>query len=152
EVQSAIDKKTMSGQFDFVGKVAEDQKWALYEKADLFVMPSKSENFGIAIAEAMACGVPVITTRGTPWEELVTHRCGWWIEPNPVALADALRHALSLSDAERHEMGRRGRQLIESKYTWPRVAGEMKSVYEWVLGLGPKPNCVLSVGDEVTSL
>jgi hypothetical protein len=50
---------------------------------------------------------------------------------------------MSLTDDRRREMGERGRQLITSKYTWPPIAWQMKSVYEWVLGTGPKPSCVI---------
>ncbi|MEZ5591148.1 MAG: glycosyltransferase [Gammaproteobacteria bacterium] len=50
----------------------------MLESADLFVLPSFSENFGVVIAEALAHGVPVITTRGTPWKGLLQHGCGWW--------------------------------------------------------------------------
>ena len=128
---------------EFVGPVEGAKKWELYRSADLFVLPSHSENFGLVVAEALASGVPVITTKGTPWQELETHRCGWWIDIGAEPLVRALREALSLSDAERQEMGARGRQLTESKYTWPKVAQQMKSVYEWVLGTGPRPECVL---------
>jgi glycosyltransferase involved in cell wall biosynthesis len=109
----------------------------------LFVLPSHSENFGIVVAEALASGVPVITTRATPWEELVTHRCGWWTENGPEPLAAALRDALSRTDEERREMGRRGRQLVDQKYSWPGIAAQVHAVYRWMLGEGEKPECVV---------
>jgi glycosyltransferase involved in cell wall biosynthesis len=142
EVKTEIRKLKLENCFEFVGEVAGDRKWELYRQADLFVLPTYSENFGIVIAEALACGVPVITTKGTPWQELQTHRCGWWVEVGAEALLGALRLALSASPEERREMGERGRALVKSKYTWPAVAAQMKSVYEWVLDLGPKPECV----------
>ena len=58
-------------------------------------------------------------------------------------LAAALREAMALSDSARLEMGLRGRKLVEEKCSWPKIAAEMKSVYEWVLGQGPKPECVV---------
>ena len=146
EVQAELRKHKMEKCFEFVGEVPDDKKWELYRSADLFVLPTKSENFGIVIAEALACGLPVITTCGTPWEELRQHRCGWWIEMGPEPLAATLREAMSLTDDRRREMGERGRQLIISKYTWPPIARQMKSVYEWVLGNGPKPACVNILG------
>lgn len=143
ELQTAIRLRRLEADFEFVGPVEGEAKWDLYRSADLFVLPSHSENFGLVVAEALACGVPVITTNGTPWQDLEIHRCGWWVEIGAEPLANALRAAMGLTDGERREMGERGRRLVGSKYTWPRVAEQMKAVYEWMLGLGPKPECVL---------
>jgi glycosyltransferase involved in cell wall biosynthesis len=142
QVEAAVREKGLAHEFDFIGQVPDGNKWDLYFRSNLFVLPSLSENFGLVIGEALACGVPVIATRCTPWEELLTRRCGWWIDSGPKPLAEALRHATALTDAQRHEMGARGRSLIESKYTWANVAREMKSVYEWLLGIALKPGCV----------
>ncbi len=143
EVEAAIRTEGLDRDFSFVGKVDGDAKWGLYQQADLFVLPSHSENFGIVAAEALACGVPVIATRGTPWEDLATHRCGWWIKIGSEPLAAALAEATALPDDARREMGRRGRQLMETKYTWPRVAAQMRAVYGWMLGEEPKPDCIV---------
>jgi glycosyltransferase involved in cell wall biosynthesis len=144
EVKAEAKRRQVERDFSFPGPVDGAAKWDLYRSADLFVLPSHSENFGLVVAEALGCGVPVITTRGTPWEELETHRCGWWIQNTPEALADALREATSRTDNERREMGARGRKLVEENYTWPGVAKRMKAVYEWMLRTGPKPECVLA--------
>jgi glycosyltransferase involved in cell wall biosynthesis len=143
EVERAIRDQGLEKQFHFPGSIQDDKKWELLAKADLFVLPSFSENFGIAVAEALASGVPVITTKSTPWPELVTRRCGWWVDIGVEPLAAALREAMALSDGERREMGLRGRRLVEEKYSWPRIAREMLSVYEWVLGKGERPACVV---------
>jgi glycosyltransferase involved in cell wall biosynthesis len=119
------------------------QKWELYRRADLFILPSHSENFGMVVAEALACGLPVITTKGTPWEALTQHRCGWWVDVGVEPLADALRAAMALDDAERCEMGSRGRRLVEHEYTWSIVAKQMVSVYRWVLGQAERPACLI---------
>ncbi len=142
EVKAEIGKRKLETCFEFIGEVPDAKKWDVYRSADLFVLPTKSENFGIVIAEALACGVPVITTKGTPWEELNTHLCGWWVEIGAKPLAQALAQAMSFSDEERREMGSRGRKLVEENYTWPAAAQKMVAVYQWMLNAGPKPECL----------
>ena len=61
-------------------------------------------------------------------------------------VAVALRELMEMTDEERAAMGARGRKLVEEKFTWPKVAAQMKEVYEWVLGNGPKPSCVQTLG------
>lgn len=140
-VESAIQRQGLADAFCFLGPVPKDQASEVYASADVFVLPTHSENFGQVVAEALACGVPAITTRGAPWEELRSHRCGWWIDIGARPLAEALREALALSDDERQAMGSRGRALVERQYAWPAVAAKMVAVYEWMLG-GPAPACL----------
>jgi glycosyltransferase involved in cell wall biosynthesis len=144
ELEAAITTRGLDGTFEFLGPVEGEGKWALFRDADLFVLPSHSENFGMGIAEALGSGVPVITTRGTPWVDLVHCRCGWWEEVGVAPLARALREAMRLTAQERSEMGRRGRELVEQKYSWRHVAAEMKSLYAWLLNQGDRPPCVVS--------
>jgi glycosyltransferase involved in cell wall biosynthesis len=127
----------------FPGPAYAEDKQTLYRRADVFVLPTHSENFGIVIAEALSYGVPVITTTGTPWQELERRDCGWWIELSEQNLAAALKTAINLPDGQRRAMGRRGRWWMEQSFGWPRVAAEMKAVYKWVLGGGRPPACVL---------
>jgi glycosyltransferase involved in cell wall biosynthesis len=143
QLEAEIRERGLSGEFSFVGPVTGDSKWVWYREAALFVLPSHSENFGIVVAEALACGVPVITTRGTPWEDLNAHRCGWWTDIGPEALAKALREATTQPVAGRVEMGTRGKRLVEEKYTWPGIAAQMHRVYSWMLGQAPKPDCIV---------
>ena len=143
DIEAEIRKLKVENDFEFIGPVEGEAKWDLYRSADLFVLPSHSENFGLVVAEALACGVPVITTKGAPWEELVTQHCGWWIDKGVEPLTAALREAMALSDEQRKTMGQQGRRLVEQNYSWPKIAVEMKSVYEWVLGGGARPGCVV---------
>ena len=142
EVESELRAGGVEKDFQFVGELDGDSKWATLSSADLLVLPSHSENFGIAVAEALACGVPAIATRGTPWEDLVTHRCGWWCDNGADALAATLRDALARPESELREMGARGRALVETKYSWSGCAAQMLEVYRWMLGQGAKPDCV----------
>ncbi len=125
----------------YVGVVDGAAKSALYLGADLFVLPTFSENFGVVVAEALAHGLPVITTHGAPWADLPVHDCGWWIPIGVEPLAAALREAMALSDADRAAMGARGLAYVR-RYDWAAIAGDMAAVYRWVLGRGGRPACV----------
>lgn len=116
-----------------VGGVYGDEKWRLFQTSDFFVLPTHSENFGLAIAESLASGTPVITTVGTPWHDLNDSNSGAWIEIGTQPLVEALRRFLALSDEELEAMGRNGRKLIEEKYSAHVMAKEMMKVYETLI-------------------
>lgn len=107
-------------------------KHTLFSIASLFVLPSRSENFGLAIAEAMSYKIPVITTTGTPWEELEQHDAGWWIQLTQENLDKAMEEALSSRDRQLKEKGLRCYNLIK-KYDWNTQAAKMKQCYEKIL-------------------
>ena len=113
-----------------VGGVYGDEKWRLFQTSDFFVLPTHSENFGLAIAESLASGTPVITTVGTPWNDLNDSNSGAWIEIGTQPLTKTLRKFLALSDEELEAMGRNGRKLIEEKYSANVMAEEMMEVYK----------------------
>jgi glycosyltransferase involved in cell wall biosynthesis len=117
----------------FIGAVYGADKARQFANTDLFVLPSRSENFGIAVAEALAAGVPVITTKRTPWRE-IEGSCGWWVEPTSESIATALDAAMRLSDAERVAMGAKGRALVETRYQWPAVGRAMVAAYGELVG------------------
>ena len=119
--------------FILTGALDDEKKWDAYYRADLFVLPTYSENFGIVVAEALWAGVPVITTKGTPWKDLVDHNCGWWIEVGVEPLVEALKEAMSISPEELREMGHKGHVLVHDKYCWEAVTRAMVSGYEEVI-------------------
>lgn len=141
KVKGRVKELGLEDRVVFTGALNDDKKWAAYARADVFVLPTYSENFGIVVAEALWAGVPVITTKGTPWGELETAKCGKWIDlpsegSNPSAwsaLVAAIREMMSLSDDERRQMGANGRRLVEEKYTWTAVVKEMVKGYERIL-------------------
>jgi glycosyltransferase involved in cell wall biosynthesis len=123
----------------WIGEVPDAEKWDLYQSADLFVLPTFSENFGIVVAEALAAGVPAIVTRGAPWAALDIHRCGWWIDIGVEPLAATLAEATGATDTARTAMGARGRAYVEEALSWDALGRQMLDAYAWVLGHGPKP-------------
>lgn len=142
EVERLIRELGVEG-VEWVGEVDDQAKWDLYHGADLFVLPTFSENFGIVVAEALAAGVPAITTKGAPWAVLEERSYGWWIDIGVEPLVAALKEAVSLSDDRRIEMGRRGLAYVEEKLSWVHVAAEMRAAYAWVLGRGDRPESIV---------
>ena len=128
---------------EFSGALLGEQKWQAYRDADLFVLPTHTENFGIVIAEALASGVPIITTHGTPWNGLLSHECGWWIKPTVEALTETLWVALEKDKPELQVMGMKGREYAR-EFDWQQIAQQTTDVYRWILGLGPRPDCVIT--------
>jgi glycosyltransferase involved in cell wall biosynthesis len=119
-------------------------KTRAYQRSDLFVLPTLNENFGNTIAESLAMGTPVITTKGAPWEGIVAHNCGWWVDHGVSPLAAALDQAMGLDSARLAEMGRAGRRWMEKDFSWETVASSMLSVYLWLSGMGDRPSCVIT--------
>jgi glycosyltransferase involved in cell wall biosynthesis len=111
-------------------------------RASLFVLPSHGENFAVAVAEALAHGTPVISTKGTPWSGLVDNGCGWWVERGADGITAGLMAALAHSATDLAVMGRAGRQWMERDFGWERIARETRSVYVWLKQGGPPPACV----------
>jgi glycosyltransferase involved in cell wall biosynthesis len=144
DVQAALQRAGLSAQFHFAGLVDGQAKTRLFREADLFILPSYSENFSMAVAEALAHGLPVLTTKGTPWKELPARNCGWWVDVSVDGLAGALEEATRVDACKLREMGQEGRRLVEERFSWEKIGVEMRSVYEWILGVGPKPACVVS--------
>ncbi len=133
-----------SDRLRFSGPLFGDRKDTAFRRADLFVLPSHSENFGFVVPEAMQYGLPVITTTGTPWDVLTREHCGWRVAPSPSDIAAALSEAIALSDAERAAMGARGRSIVDRDYRWPAIAARFSAVYDWLLKAGspPPPNSI----------
>lgn len=129
-LKQQIMDKGLQDIIQLIGGVYGDKKWELFQASDFFVLPTHSENFGLAIAESLASGTPVITTVGTPWNDLNSSNSGAWIEIGTQPLVNALRRFLTLSDEELETMGKNGRKLIETKYSAKVMAEEMKEIYQ----------------------
>jgi glycosyltransferase involved in cell wall biosynthesis len=127
---------------DISGPVYGTEKTALLAGAELFALPTLNENFAMTVAESLAAGTPVISTKGAPWAGLETECCGWWIEHGVEPLAAALRTALALPDEERRAMGARGRAWMARDFAWDGIARQMAGVYRWLVQGGEPPACV----------
>jgi len=128
-----IQELDLSGTVKMIGHVAGDAKRKLFETADVLIAPSHTENFGIVVSEALAHGVPVIASRGTPWRRVEEIGCGLWTDNDPVSLATAMKRITSMP---LREMGCRGRQWMQREFAWDSLAEQMSGVYRNLISTG----------------
>ncbi len=126
----------------FLGFLSGEEKDKALASASVVAMPSEFENFGNVVPEGLMRRIPCIATKGSPWEELESHHCGWWVDYRQDAIAEAILQAKSLSRTELEEMGERGRHLMEENYAVDKIAAKLKCLYEWILGEAEKPSFV----------
>ena len=141
--------KTVQSKIEYAGPrislqpaVYGEEKTRFLHRADLFILPSETENFGISVAEALAHEIPVVVSQGAPWEGIVSRECGWWVSNSADAYASALDHAMQLPCSVRREFGRRGRTWMIKDYAWQTISKQMRASYQWLKGEGPQPDCV----------
>ena len=126
-------------QVEFPGPLYGAAKSQAYWDADLFVLPTHSENFGMVVAEALAHGCPAIVSTGAPWSGLQTECCGWWVANDVDTLATTLTCGMQLPVEELAAMGQRGRAWMERDYGWAAIGKKMDVAYRWLLSGGEPP-------------
>ena len=142
EIKRLVIQENLQESISISDPVFDELKKEKYLSADIFVLPTFSENFGMVVVEAMSHGVPVITTKGAPWEELELFKAGWWIEIGVESLTQALINAIYTPKQKLIEMGLNGRKLVAQKYSIENVAKQMLELYSWVLHKGSKPDFI----------
>lgn len=133
EIISIINEKKINDIVYVIGPQYSKNKIISYEMSSCYVLPSKGENFGITIIEAMSRSKPVITTTNTPWSDLNNYSCGWWINRNKHEFKNVLINLLSSSDDKLKKMGSNGKKLVIEKYTWNIISQQFIDLYNWVL-------------------
>ena len=127
----------------FVGPKLGKEKVEIFDNTDIFILPTYNENYGIVVAEALARCIPVITTKGTPWKELDTKDCGFWVDNTNEGIKTGILNMLNKSQNDLSNMGVRGRKLIESKYLWSKTTKRTIVLYDWILNGGQKPDFII---------
>jgi poly(glycerol-phosphate) alpha-glucosyltransferase len=140
-----VEEGGLAGTIRFVGEVAGTEKDRLFRAARAFILPSHSEGLPMAVLEAWSHRVPVLMTDACHLPEGFACGAARRIGTDPESIAAGVRDFLALDEPDRHAMGTAGRALVERAFTWPRIAARMAAVYDWVLGLGERPEDVFSL-------
>jgi glycosyltransferase involved in cell wall biosynthesis len=139
EIERLVRDAQLDNAWSFHDQAEGHEKWRLLSSAELFVLPTHSENFGNVVVESLLAGVPVVTTTGAPWRGLAENRCGWWVKSEVDDLAMALREATSCEAATLRGMGDRGREWAKQEFAPAHTAAKMITAYESVLGAQVAP-------------
>lgn len=154
ELKRKVESLNLRDKVKILAPVFGDAKVNLYQESSIFCLPSYSENFGMVIAEAMSCGVPCITTNGTPWQLLngevstmganldilgKNRKTGWCIDLNVDNLEKALLEAMTKKTAALYEMGQKGNLLVQENFNYKSVARKVMQLYSWLLYGGQAP-------------
>lgn len=126
----------------FEGELNGEAKYQFMAESECEVLPTHSENFGMVVAESLACGTPVICSRGAPWAGLVDNKCGWWVPNEEAAFGMAMWEAMSKSREDLAKMGEDGKDWMKRDFDWCSIGAKMKMAYEWLLGSVNKPEWV----------
>lgn len=126
----------------FLGPQYGQAKDACYRQADAFVLPSFSEGLPVAVLEAWSYGKPVLMTPECNLPQGFDANAALRIEAAPESIAQGLRDLFQATDSTLQSMGANGRRLVAEVFAWPKIARDMKAVYDWVLGGGPPPPTV----------
>lgn len=143
-ITARIAESGLAPRVHLTGELRGQERRDAFAAAELMVLPTLSENFGLVVAEALGVGLPVITTRGAvAWEVLERERAGWWVPTNVAGVEEALLDAAARSSADLAAMGERGRALIRRDYRWPEVARQTLELYSWLAGNAERPDFVV---------
>jgi glycosyltransferase involved in cell wall biosynthesis len=125
-LRALADKLKLSDRVRFEGHIAGDVKERYFAESDVLVMPSFGESFGMSVAEALAHGVPVIASKGTPWSKIATVGCGLWVDNDPDSLSNAIKR---IAKMPLREMGTRGREWMKHEFGWKQMASKTLACY-----------------------
>lgn len=126
----------------FTGFLTGKDKDKAIASCSVLAMPSEFENLGNVVLEGLVRRIPCIATKGSPWEELNTCQCGWWVPYTQDDITNAVRSAINASEEMLENKGRNGRKLMEKRYSVEAIAQQMKALYEWILYGISKPDFV----------
>jgi glycosyltransferase involved in cell wall biosynthesis len=139
---SRVEECGLRDRVTYLGHVSGEPARRAWGASDAFVLPSHSEGFSMAILEALACRLPCLITTACYFPELAGADGAIEVHPTIDGVTRGLRELMERGPDERATLGMNGRRLVEREYSWDRQALRLASIYEWLVGGGPPPDCV----------
>jgi glycosyltransferase involved in cell wall biosynthesis len=132
ELNALILRLEMQDKVQFLGHVEHDSKEKLLNHAYFLVLPSKSENFGNVVPEALMQGTPVIASTGTPWQSLRDNNAGYWVENNILSFAAAIDKSLELKETDYIAYSQNAQKLVRSCFDTESPANRWQEIYKHI--------------------
>ena len=132
-LEKQVEELGLMKQVKFLAFVEGEAKIRVFNEADIFVLPSYQESFGIAVAEAMAAGLPVVVSDQVGIApEIQEYGAGVVVPCSAASLAGGLK-SIIMNPFLRQQMGKRGKELVQDKFSWEKVTPKLVSLYKMIL-------------------
>lgn len=141
-VENMILEMQLSRYIYIIGPQLGNEKFDAFDASDFFILPSYSEGSPMVVVDALAYGIPVITTKSSSWKDLNDYECGFWVDIDQNAIRNAILNMVNLQNEDIERYSKNAKTLIAEKYLWDEIAKKTITLYEWILENNTKPNFI----------
>ncbi|WP_374460811.1 glycosyltransferase [Chryseobacterium taeanense] len=142
EVEAMINALQLNDKVFIIEPQFGSAKYDVFDASDFFILPSYSEGSPMVVVEALAYGLPVITTKSSSWRDLNDFHTGFWVDINKDHIKHALNSMTDLSDEELNQYRNNAKKLIKKKYLWDEISKKTIELYQWIAFEGDKPDFI----------
>lgn len=142
EVIEIIDNCNLRNKVFIIEPQYGNAKFDVFDASDFFILPSYSEGSPMVVVDALAYGLPVITTKSSSWKDLNEHQCGYWVDIEQTEIKKALQQMVNLSENELISYSKNAKELVREKYLWDEISKKTIEMYKWLISNENKPNFI----------
>lgn len=142
EVEKIIKKLNLQDKIFIIEPQMGDAKFDAFDASNFFILPSYSEGSPMVVVDALAYGLPVITTKSSSWQDLNEYQSGFWVDIDKNAIKVALQEMVKLSSEDLNRYSENAKKMVMQKYLWDEIAKKTISMYQWILNNDEKPDFI----------
>lgn len=142
EVLEIIDKCNLRNKVFIIEPQYGNAKFDVFDASNFFILPSYSEGSPMVVVDALAYGLPVITTKSSSWNDLNKYQCGYWVDIKKIEIKKALEKMINLSEEELILYSKNAVKLVREKYLWDEISQKTIEMYKWLAYNENKPNFI----------